>query len=85
MAIIATKANMRLCEQQPYQVLTPDGTALVRPAQPFAYSFETGERYSATPGDYFMLRDDEPLLDSEAEPMVLVFESTQIVHAEPVQ
>lgn len=37
-----------------------------------AYSLLTGEEYSATPGDYWHLSQDEPLLDSEGEPMILV-------------
>jgi hypothetical protein len=37
-----------------------------------AFSPLTGEEYSATPGDYWNHPADEPLRDSEGEPMILV-------------
>lgn len=48
----------------------------------FAHSFRTGERYSATPGDYWNRPPHEPLLDSEGEPMVLAFERVEIIELE---
>jgi hypothetical protein len=38
----------------------------------FAYSPVTHEEYSATPGDYWTMPDDEPLLDQDGVPMILV-------------
>lgn len=58
--------------------------ALAKSGQPvsvpglFAYSPNTGERYSASPGDYWDAPLDEPLRDSEGEPIVLVRESSRI-------
>jgi hypothetical protein len=37
-----------------------------------AWSPTTGEEYSADPGDYFMLGDDDMLKDDGGEPMLLV-------------
>jgi hypothetical protein len=72
--VIATVANMRKHYREARTVRHEDGPITVFPVQPFAFSYGTGERYSANPGDYFMLADDEPLRDSEGEPMVLAFE-----------
>ena len=43
-----------------------------------AWSPNTGESYSATAGDYWNRPPDEPLLDSESEPMILAREVTTI-------
>lgn len=37
-----------------------------------------GEEASADAGDYFMMPDGEPLIDSEDEPMILVIERTEL-------
>jgi hypothetical protein len=55
-AILATPANMRKYADR----------------GPIAYSFATGEEYSATAGDYFMQADDEPLKDANGDPMELI-------------
>jgi hypothetical protein len=59
----ATPHNMRKYEDQ---------------SNVFAYSPVTEERYSATPGDYFMMPDDKPLLDEDGAPMVLAVERCTI-------
>lgn len=45
----------------------------------FAYSPGTGERCSATPGDYFFMAEDRPLRDSEQQPMILARAEGRIV------
>lgn len=70
MELIATPANMRAVEQRGGR----DASRRV-----FAYSRRTGERYSATPGDYFAQGDDEPLTDAGDGPMVLAYERSEIV------
>jgi hypothetical protein len=70
----ATQKNMRLLclkHNQPIAVLGV-----------LAYSFETGETFSASSGDYFMLGDDECLVDSEGNQMVLVKEVRSVVMQE---
>ena len=52
---LATPRNMRIHE----------GYGVV------AYSPATGEEYSATPGDYWNMPDDECLTDSEGNEMIL--------------
>ena len=54
--IPATKANMRKYAGQGY----------------IAYSFNTGEEYSATPGDYFMQEDNWRMKDRQGRGMFLV-------------
>lgn len=49
----------------------------------FAYSPTTGERYSADAGDYWNRPADEPLRDSNGEPMVLALEFTSIEEVQP--
>lgn len=44
----------------------------------FAYSYNTGEGCSADPGDYWHLDEDEPLLDADGGPMVLVFKHSYL-------
>ena len=63
---IATVANMRAVQDKP-------GV--------FAFSPATFERYSATPGDYFWMPENEPLTDSEGEPMLLATEFSMVVSA----
>jgi hypothetical protein len=50
---------------------TPKNMSLYADDTVIAYSPLTGEETSATAGDYWMMRFDEPLLDSEGEPMIL--------------
>jgi hypothetical protein len=71
--MLATPANMRKLRHIDYRA----PAAVV-----FAYSPRTYERYSATPGDYWHMADDEPLLDENGEPMVLAFEHTTITIVE---
>lgn len=47
-----------------------------------AYSPTTGERYSATEGDYWNRPPDEPLLDSESRPMFL---AREVITIEPLE
>lgn len=72
-ATLATPKNMRRWEQanQARTIETPDGPAVIEARRCVAYSSYTGEEYSAASGDYWQLADDEPLLDSEGEPMIL--------------
>lgn len=44
----------------------------------FAYSINTGEQYSANPGDYFWLDDGSPLIDEFDEPLVLATSRTVV-------
>jgi hypothetical protein len=46
-----------------------------------AFSFTTGEEYSGTPGDHFLMGEHEPLLDDLGNPMVLVRRVTFLVPA----
>ena len=64
----ATPANMRKVEGTLHGV--------------FCYSPGTGERYSATPGDYWNLPDDCAVCDHEGEPMILAVERCQILPVE---
>lgn len=63
--MLATVENMRKVERVPGVM---------------AFSPVTREEASATPGDYFMLGEQEPLLDGFQEPMILVRKIT--VYAE---
>jgi hypothetical protein len=75
---LATPANMRAVEAaNPARKI---GACTIMGRRTVAYSPTTGEQYSASAGDY-MLPDDEPLCDSEGEPMILVFERTVRVDA----
>jgi hypothetical protein len=47
--------------------------------QIFAWSPSTDEEYSAHPGDYFMMADDDVLRDSDGEPMILAYRTIEIV------
>lgn len=64
---LATVRNMRIAQE--------------RGKQAFAYSPTTLEQSSATPGDYFMLGEDEPLTDSDGNPMHLVVKATRYIDA----
>jgi hypothetical protein len=67
--ILATRRNM---EKYASTARTLANGVTIRAADPVAYSPITGEEYSATSGDYYMRGMDDPLLDSEGEPMILV-------------
>ena len=75
-ASLATRRNMDAYEaahpSRPFK-----GGVLIAPAA-IAYSPNTGEQYSASSGDYFMIGMDEPLRDSDGEPMILVTKSHQL-------
>lgn len=45
----------------------------------FAWSPDTGEEYSADPGDYFAMSEDSMLRDDNGEPMVLAYRTTSFV------
>ena len=76
--VSATPSNMRRYAQPNIKV----GYATVSARQPFAYSPVTDERYSASPGDYWDMPDNEPLRDSEGNPMILVFEVSKLIDAD---
>lgn len=44
-----------------------------------AWSPDTGEEYSANPGDYFLMADDDVLRDEHGEPMLLAYRATTMV------
>lgn len=44
-----------------------------------AWSLDTGEEYSADPGDYFLLSDDAVLRDEHGEPMLLACRVTTMI------
>lgn len=67
----ATPANM-------VRVLKQHGQRISVPGV-FAYSPETGEQSSASPGDYWLLDPNECLTDSEGNEMILAREVTRIV------
>jgi hypothetical protein len=70
----ATPANMkRLCEKHDQPIAVPGVVA---------HSYETGETFSASPGDYFLMDDNECLVDSEGNEMVLVNEVRTVVMQE---
>lgn len=75
MSVLATRKNMREYAIPPKRI----GQLIVTYPQPFAYSAETDERYSASEGDYFLMSDDEPLRDSEGNEMYLMREITRLV------
>ena len=80
--ILATVANMRKYQRADKVIQTPDGPITIHARQPFTYSPNTDERYSATPGDYWNMPEDEPLRDEDGEPMILVFESVSLIDAD---
>lgn len=43
----------------------------------------TGETFSATQGDYFMYRDDEPMHGADEEPLILALTIRE--HSKPLQ
>lgn len=53
-------------------IATPKNMSLYADETVIAHSPLTGEETSATAGDYWMMPIDEPLIDSEGEPMILV-------------
>jgi hypothetical protein len=70
----ATPTNMkRLCAQHNQPIAVPGVVA---------HSFETGETFSASPGDYFLRDENECLTDSEGNEMVLVKETRTVVMVE---
>jgi hypothetical protein len=77
---LATPENMRAVREANPDRKVGDCTILGRRA--FAVSVNySEERTSADAGDYFMQPDDEPLRDSDGEPMVLAFERSYLVDA----
>jgi hypothetical protein len=71
---LATPANIRAVEAaNPTREV---GGCTIMGRRAIAYSPNTGDEDSASSGDYWHLSDDEPLRDSEGEPMILVFERT---------
>ncbi len=70
----ATPANMKRLLDQHNQPIAVPGVV--------AYSYETGETFSATPGDYFLRDDNDCLIDSEGNEMVLAKETRTVVMVE---
>lgn len=71
MTTLATPANMRAFEAANPSRTLPNGTT-IEGRRCFAMSInDPDERSSASAGDYWKLADDEPLRDSDGEPMVL--------------
>lgn len=68
---LATPRNMEIARVNADEPICAPGL--------FAYSIITGERYSASPGDYWSLPQDKPLLDAGGNPMVLATEHVSIV------
>lgn len=66
---LATPANMAAFERMMADEDRPDN---VEAPRCIALSIATGEEYSGTSGDHWALPADEPLRDSEGEPMILV-------------
>lgn len=61
--MLATPRNMDLLRKKDGEAISAKGV--------FAYSPNTGEEYSASPGDYWDAKPDEPLKDAAGEPMIL--------------
>jgi hypothetical protein len=81
---LATPANMRAIEEanRGRTIKQPGGELVhVEGRRAMAISPSTGEEYSASSGDYWNHADDEPITDSEGEPMILVFQRTVYVDA----
>ncbi len=79
-ATLATPANMRrFAELHPGRDLPGGGH--VEGRRCFAFSPGTGEQFSASAGDYWTQPDDQPLTDSEGEPMVLAVSETRYFDA----
>lgn len=68
--LLATPENMEKARIQVGERIAVQGL--------FAYSETTGERYSASPGDYWNLPYDKPLLDSMGNPMILATEHVEM-------
>lgn len=66
---LATPANMAAFERMIEGEERPDN---VEAPRCMAFSIGTGEEASGTAGDYFHMDANEPLLDAEEEPMILV-------------
>lgn len=71
--MLATLANMRRLAEGPLRV---EGAEL------FAYSPRTFEKCSATPGDYWQMRDDDTLNDRLGQPMVLAYSHEKVTIVE---
>lgn len=73
--MIATVNNMDQLRRDQNEPIAAKGV--------FMYSIATGERFSASPGDYFGMDPNEPLTDCEGNPMFLCRETTSIdpIHA----
>jgi hypothetical protein len=82
---LATRRNMRAFrDANPDREITAPagGTITIRGRRCFAVSpTDPDERCSADAGDYFMIGEDEPLLDSCGEPMVLAVERCVLLDA----
>jgi hypothetical protein len=81
---LATRRNMRAFrDANPDRRFPPeDGPVWIEGRRCFAVSInDPFERRSADAGDYFTLGEDEPLLDSCGEPMVLAVERYEMVDA----
>lgn len=70
----ATRANMRRAQEK--RAETGDFNHRI-----FCLSATTGEQYSADPGDYWFLMDDQTVTDSNGEPMVLAIREVRYLDA----
>lgn len=77
---LATPANMRrFAELHPGRDLPGGGH--VEGRRCFAYSPLTAEECGADAGDYWTMGEDEPLTDSQGEPMILAVTETRVIDA----
>lgn len=78
MVTLATPANMRKFEERhPGRTVdTVNGPVHIEPRRATVISLSTGERFSASSGDYWDRPDTEPLRDSDGEPMLLATSHT---------
>jgi len=81
MTTLATPENMARVYKPSRTVETDNGTVNIEAPKAIAYSPVTHEEYSGHPGDYWDKPSDKPLVDSEGEPMILVYERTIYVDA----
>lgn len=72
--LLATPANMEKARIKSGQAIAALSLMI--------YSETTGERYSASPGDYWNLPQDKPLLDCLGIPMIL---ATEHVNMQPYE
>lgn len=69
--MLATKANMRAILADYNRMFGPSSRHVAVPGV-FAYSRHTKEECSASPGDYWMMGDNECLKDEHGNDMVLM-------------